>query len=275
MNNYMEIADKIIEIFQNGFVIEGKVLHYIDSTFSDASASGIKEILSGSDFERESLLRLIFSPDESIQFLFEEFLQESDIREEDMERITGYLSEKEIQSKIIFPDERGTIKVFVPPVVLNEFIARLNMHRKLHDRLAEAGKFIAGDRSRTLAKIKIRNAGKEFAGNRLEFLRLYFEKMGHEEQSIFIECLETAIGILEEANDDTDIYMALSAKKSACVQSLLSAERFEELFQKSNIETLLLQGVRPVSIDKDAVMRNMEIIDRICLAVFGKTQYYE
>ena len=64
-------------------------------------------------------------------------------------------------------------------------------------------------------------------------------------------------------------------KKAACFQSLINAERFEEQLQKNNIETLLLQGVRPVSVDKDAVLRKMEIIDRICLAVFGKTEYYE
>jgi len=271
---YQEVADKIEEVFKNGFVIGGKILHYIDSTFSDPSAAGINEVLSGSGFERESLLRLIFSPDESIQFHLEEFLEEADIREEDVGRITGYLSAREIQTKIIFPDERGTIKVQVSPAVLGEFIEHLNMHVKIHDKLAEAVKCIAGDRLRTLAKVKIRNARKEFAGKRLDFLCLFFEKMGSEEERIFDECLESALGIPEEADDRSDIYRALSSKKATCFQSLVNAERFEELLQKNNIETLLLQGVRPVSIDKDAVLRKMEIIDRICLAVFGKTEYY-
>ncbi|MDP2863377.1 MAG: hypothetical protein Q8N95_11355 [Desulfobacterales bacterium] len=231
--------------------------------------------MSGSGFERESLLRLIFSPDESIQIFLEEFLEQANIREEDMGRITGYLSAREIQTKLIFPDERGTIKVIVSPVVFSEFVDHLNMHRKLHDKLAEAVKCIAGDRSRTLAKVKIRNARKEFEGKRLDFLCLFFKKMGSEEESIFDECLESAMGILEAADERSDIYQALSSKKGACFHSLINAERLEELLQKNNIETLLLQGVRPVSIDKDAVLRKMEIIDRICIAVFGKTEYYE
>ena len=163
----------------------------------------------------------------------------------------------------------------MPPAVFSEFIDHLSMHRKLHDKLAEAAKFITSDRSRTLAKVKIRNARKEFAGKRLDFLCLFFEKMGYEEESIFDECLESAIEILQETDDGSDVYHALSSKKAACFQSLLCAEKFEEQLQKNNIETLLLQGVRPVSIDKDAVLRKMEIIDRICLAVFGKTEYYE
>ena len=99
--------------------------------------------------------------------------------------------------------------------------------------------------------------------------------MGSEEERIFDECLESAIEILEEADDQSDIYRVLSGKKASDFQSLIIAERFEELLQKNNIETLLLQGVRPVSIDKDAVLRKMEIIDRICLAVFGETANYE
>lgn len=272
---YSEVADKIEEVFKNGFVIGGKILHYIDSTFSDPSAAGINEVLSGSGFAKESLLRLIFSPDESIQIFLEEFFEEADIRKEDVGRITGYLSSREIQTKIIFPDERGTIKVTLPPVVLREFIDHLNMSVKLHDKLADAVEFIACERSRTLAKVKIRNARKKFEGKRLDFLSLFFEKMGSEKESIFNEYLESVIGILEDADDWSDIYHALSSKKAACFQSLINAERFEELLQKNNIETLLLQGVRPVSVDKDAVLRKMEIIDRICLAVFGKTEYYD
>ena len=269
-------AGKIEEVFQNGFSLDSKVLHYIDSTFSNPSKAEIEKILTGeSDFEKETLLKLIFSPDESIQFLFEEFLDEADFRKEDVERITGYLSAREIQSKIIFPDERGTIKIPVPPVVLSEFVDHLNMHRKLHDKLAEAVNFITSDRSKTLAKVRMRNALKAFAGKRLDFLCLFFEKMGSEEERIFDECLEAALGILEAADDRSDIYRALSDKKTACFQSLINAEKLEELLRKNNIETLLLQGVRPVSIDKDATTRNMEIIDRICLAVFGKTEYYE
>lgn len=269
-------AGKIEEVFQNGFSLDGKVLHFIDSTFSNPSKEEIEKILTGeSDFEKETLLKLIFFPDESIRIFLEEFLEEEDIREEDVVRIIGYLSASEIQSKIIFPDERGTIKVQVPPAVLGEFADHLNMHRKLHDKLAEAVKCIAGDRSRTLAKVKIRNARKEFSGKRLDFLCLFFKKMGSEEESIFDECLESAVGILEAVDERSDIYQALSSKKAACFHSLLCTERFEEQLQKNNIETLLLQGVRPMSIDKDAVLRKMEIIDRICLAVFGETEYYE
>ena len=270
---YLKGAGKIAEVFQNGISLDSKVLHYIDSTFSNPSKAEIGKILTGeADFEKETLLKLIFSPDESTQFFLEEFLEEADFKKEDAERIAGYLSERKIQSKIIFPDERGTVEVQMPPVVLCEFIDCLNISVKLHGKLAESVKFIASDRSRTLAKVRIRNARKEFAGKSLGFLCLFFEKMGSEEEIIFDDCLEAVLKILDDTDDRSDIYNALSIRKAACFKRLIDAERFEEQLQKNNIETLLLQGVRPVSVDKEAEMRNMEIIDRICLAVFGKTE---
>ena len=110
------VAEKIEEVFLKGFNLDSKVLHYIDSTFSNPSKAEIGKILTGEpDFEKETLLKLIFSPDESMQFFLEEFLEEADFTKEDVEKITGYLSAREIQSKIIFPDERGTIKVTDTP----------------------------------------------------------------------------------------------------------------------------------------------------------------
>jgi hypothetical protein len=271
---YLKCAVKIKEVFQKGFSLDSKVLHYIDSTYSNPSAAEIEKILTGeSDAEKETLLKLIFFPDESIQFHLEGFLEQADIGKEDIGRITGYLSAQKIQTVIIFPDERGTIKVTVPPEVLSKFIDNLNMHKKLHERLVKSVGYIAGERSRTLAKVKIRNARKEYSGTGLDFLALFFEKTGAGEERIFDECLKTALEILEDVDDRSDIYDLLSGKKAACFKRLTEAARFEKQLEKNNIETLLLQGVRPVSADRDAEMRKIEIIDKICLAVFGKTEY--
>ncbi|MFO7666402.1 MAG: hypothetical protein R6V76_07280 [Desulfobacterales bacterium] len=273
---YLKGASKIEEVIQNGISLDSKVLHYIDSTFSNPSKEEIGNILNGeADFEKETLLKLIFFPDESTQFFLEEFLEEVDFTKEDVEKISGYLSERKMQSKIIFPDERGTVGVQMPSVLLCEFIDCLNIAVKLHGKLAESVKFITSDRSRTLAKVRIRNARKDFEGKSLDFLSLFFEKMGYEEESIFDDCLKAVLKILDETDDRSDIYNALSIRKAACFKRLTDAERFEEQLQKNNIETLLLQGVRPLSVDKDAEMKQMEIIDRICLAVFGTTEYYE
>jgi hypothetical protein len=272
---FLNIAETIKEVFHKGFKLDGKTLHYIDSTYSNPSKAEIEMMLAGeSDSEKETLLKLLFTPDESVHCLIEKFLEDSDIARNDIEKIAEYLSAHEIESEIIFPDERGRICVKVPPSILIEFINHLNMTVKFSEKLAGALEFILSERLRLLAKVKIRNSTKQFAGTRLDFLTDLFEKMGNEDECVFTKSIETAIRVLENTDERSDIYQAFMLEKAACFRSLIDSERFKEQLEKSNIETLLLQGVRPVSVDKDAVMRKMELIDRICLAVFGKTEYY-
>ena len=45
--------------------------------------------------------------------------------------------------------------------------------------------------------------------------------------------------------------------------------------EKHNIETLLMQGERVTLIDRNEIRKNMQIIDRISRAIFGKTEYFD
>lgn len=265
--------EKIEAVFQNGFGLDSKVLHYIDSTFSNPSAADVEKILTGEpDFEKEALLKLIFFPDDSTRILLEEFFEEDNPGVE--ERIRAYFSAKSIRTKIKFPDERRAIKITLPPRIVQEFISHLNISKKLGEKLTKAVGAISCEKNRSLARVRLRKADENFSDKTVDFLTQFFERLGEDREG-FKEELELVMEVICEAENDADIYSAFLCKKAASYQSLLCSERFVEQLQKNNIETLLLQGVRPVSVDKDKVKRNMELIDRICLAVFGKTEYYE
>jgi hypothetical protein len=267
---YLKVAGKIEEAFKNGFCLDSKVLHYIDSTFSNPSATEIEKLLTDeSDFEKETLLKLIFSPDESTRILLEESFEEDNPGEE--EQIRAFFSTKRIRTKIRFPDERGTLEIILPPRVVDEFVLHLNISKRLEEKLTKAVGAISCEKRRVFAKVKLKDAGKAFSEKTVDFFTLFFEKLG-EDKDDFNECFELVMEVLCEAGNDADIYSAFLFKKAASYQSLLCSERFEEQLQKNNIETLLMQGVRPVSIDKDAAIRKINIINRICLAVFGKTE---
>lgn len=45
--------------------------------------------------------------------------------------------------------------------------------------------------------------------------------------------------------------------------------------QGRNTETLMLQGVRMPYVDKNDALRKMSLIDRICIALFGRSVYFE
>ena len=61
-------------------------------------------------------------------------------------------------------------------------------------------------------------------------------------------------------------------KKNIYKQNLQKAVNYEEQLKKSNMETLILQGVRIPFVSKEDALKKIQIIDRISLAVFGKIE---
>ena len=80
---------------------------------------------------------------------------------------------------------------------------------------------------------------------------------------------------LEELHEDADIFDALMTKKKFYLKHLKRTEKFEEQLQKTNIETMILQGKSPAFMDKNEARDNIMIIDKISHTVFGKTEHYE
>ncbi len=100
----------------------------------------------------------------------------------------------------------------------------------------------------------------------------FFENMDTENHDI-IKCLNFILDFLDELQDDRDIFQSLADKKRFCFQNLQKLVNFEEQLKKSNMETLILQGVRTPYANKADMLENITIIDAVCLSVFGKTDY--
>jgi hypothetical protein len=120
----------------------------------------------------------------------------------------------------------------------------------------------------------MRNSRFAPADEKTKFLCLFFEKFDPQDNDIF-ECLEFALGFLDEPILDNDIYQTLMAKKAFYFRSLQKAIQLDTQLQKHNMETLLAQGKRVVLIDQRDARHKMRIIDRIGRTVFGKTEYFE
>ena len=78
---YLLLAEKIEQIFREGFVLSDDITHYIDSTFSNPSINELEEIINDEhNCERDSLIELLFFPDDSMQVKLEEFLESEDFK---------------------------------------------------------------------------------------------------------------------------------------------------------------------------------------------------
>ena len=269
------LAERIVEILRGGIHLNNDSMHFIDSTFSNPSIDELKEIIAdNSDGDNDPLIELIFFPDESIQMRLEDLLQGHDYSKKDEKKILDCLCSRKIEAAIHFPDNKGKLTLVMPQTVAGQFLSRLNISKKLDKRLLAAIDAHVSEKSKTPVKVKLRNSTCELSGNEVRFLCDFFKKTDTSGYDFF-ECLDFILSLFDEVKNIEDIFSVLMDKKRFSFKNLQMAEKFAEQLQTANMETMILQGFRAPHINIENEKRKMEIIDKISLSVFGKTDYFE
>ena len=268
------LAGKIAELLREGIHAGPDVLDYINSTYGNPTDEQINSLLDergGS--ERETLVELLFFPDESVQMQLEETLQAHGYTTQDAGAVAADLTHRNVLSTVFLGGADRTLKVQVDRSVADPFLMRLNVDytadAKVRRTIAEV---LPADR-RAAAGVRLRNARAAPTGRLLDFFLQYIRTM-HADR-FFFEDLDFLVAFMQETDSDADVYEALTKKKRSCRRHLNRVERVEDKLRKSNVETLLLQGGRYPYIDKDRTLKTIAAIDRICLAVFKKTESIE
>ena len=269
------IADEIKKILSTGIDLSDDVVHYIDSTFSNPSVKELESILADdANCEKDSLMELLFFPGESMQVQLEKTLERYKPQDEDESNILTYLCGDPLQVTFRFEDDRGALKLQIPADVIRQFLLRLKISKHLEANLIESICNYGDEQNINRFKVKIRNSRFSPSDSKTGFLCRFFEKIGSRSHDIF-ECLDFVLEFLDEIKKDTDIFPALMAKKKFYFISLQKAQKMDARLEKYNIETLMAQGERVALIDQTDARRKMRVIDRICRAVFGKTEFFE
>ena len=269
-----QLAEKIRKILGGGITLGSDVVHYVDSTFSNPTIEQLQTILhDDSNCEKDSLMELLFFPDETMQLQLEALLERLHIQEADEKSVLDGLLQEPVQVSIRFPGDRGSLHLRVTEDAACQLISRLNISKHLNPNLLEALNHYEDENISDRIKVKLRNSRFSPTDEKIKFLCLFFEKFNSQDNDIF-ECLEVALSFIDEPTIDNDIYRTLMAKKKFYFRSLQKAKQLDTQLQKYNVETLLAQGKRVVLIDQRDARKKMRIIDRISRAVFGKTEYF-
>jgi hypothetical protein len=269
------LADEIKKILAQGIDLSDDVVHYIDSTFANPTFEELQTILADdSNCEKDSLMELLFFPDESIQIQLEETLERYRPQSEDENKILNSLCRDPLEVTFRFEDGRGALRLPIAEDVTRQFLVRLKLSKHLDAKLIESIRNYGDDKNFNRFKVKIRNSRFSPSDEKTGFLGNFFDKIGSHSNDI-LECLAFVLGFLDEIKPDADIYPALMAKKKSCFISLQKAKKMDARIEKYNVETLMAQGDRVVLIDQADARKKMRIIDRISRAVFGRTEYFE
>jgi hypothetical protein len=269
------LADEILKILGKGLTLGSDVVHYIDSTFSNPSIEELEDILrDDSNCEKDSLIELLFFPDETLQDQLEGLIEDYQFKEEDEGKALQHLCQKPLMVSFHFPEKRGSFNLEIPGAIVHQFIKRLNLSKQIDRNLLSTIKENVSENHRDRCAVKIRNSRFVATDKALWLLCAFFEKWDTQTSDVFKHA-DFVLSFLEEFHEDDDIFEALMKKKRFYLKHLKRTEKFEEQLLKTNIETLMLKGKITAFMDKNEARENMAIIDRISQIVFGKTEYYE
>jgi hypothetical protein len=263
------LIDTICQMLRDGFEADGKLIGYIDALFSCPSIFELAQVIDDdTDPERDGLLELIFFPDENIQKKIEEALGDVVFSPEDLDTVTGALSRRRLQTTLFFSDGRGTLPIDFPRGVIQTFLQRLNLTKKIDAELMDSVAAHIAPSDQTAVRVKLRNFRKHLDAKKVQFLAVFFEKTGSDAQ--FFAYLDFMLDVLEDIEADADVFEELTQRRQACRHQLQQTAVFEERLQRDNIETLMMRGERAAHLPKHELLKKLAFIDSICLSVFGK-----
>ena len=262
-------ALKIIEILSEKHVIDKDTLHYINSTFNPASPDALKKIINNhSDPEVCSLLELIFYPTLKIQIRLETALENNVYTREDKKTLQEYVVSKNIETEIYLPDNMESFYFLIPDFTKTVFIERLNITKQTDKRLMYTINNFTGKTAGNLLKVKLRNINKKHGKKCVSFLCDFIKKNDFNKTST-IKCFDFILDFLAQIKPRDDILESLLKKKERYLQTIIKFENIKKMLKKNNMESLVLQGIKITSINKNEILDKIDQIDKILLSVFG------
>lgn len=266
-----QLTEKILALLADGIATGESVHTYMSSTFSNPSLHRIREIIrDDSDAERDSLVDLLLFPDEVFQLKLEPFLTQHHFTRDGEEEIIRHLSAMSPTVVIHLPVFNKSIHFRPVSTEIRQLVIRLNItwqaekivHRAIDSHIAPG--------RQSLVRVHLRNSGLTMnaPGSRLlvRFLHLFDDSRDR-----FFDYFRFMIDFLGRMLEEAP-YQALMREKRRLVKALEQAVRFEQLLERGNMETLMLQGKRAPAEPTTLIRKNIATIDDIAMALFNRTE---
>ena len=270
----IELLEPIAEALENSGQLSKAILEYIETALFPVQPEQLTAFLTDdeSESERDSLLDLIFSPDLAVQMALEPLLETVCLSSEDRAALYDQLLGTPIQAWIQMPDGRRLACIPVPDYFKSRFVERLNIFWQLAPRVrAVIDEGVATDDMALQVKVRLRNGNVRPNADQQTILCRFFERMPDDDPD-YLACLDLFLSLVGGDIKAKDVYDQLVSHKRFLFRTLQQAQRFEALLRQSNMETLMLQGMRAPHAPPDELNYHMRLIDLICARVFGKTE---
>jgi hypothetical protein len=267
-----DILSRVIAAMENGGRLTAEVLAYVDATLFSPVPDHLADYLKDDgDSQRDSLLDLIFYPDETVQIDMEPLLAAARYSASDEAVLAERLMARAVDVQLTMPDGLPLVQIRLPGDIKRQYLRRLNISWQIDPEVSAVIESKVSPACRPVVGVRLRNADLRFTSDRRSFLCRFFAFMDDHDPD-YPDCLSLVLSLMGSAGEGDCGYDLLAGHKRFLFRSLQQANRFESLIRQSNMETLMLQGLRAPHAAPDALMRQMHLIDRICLTMFGTTE---
>ncbi len=267
-----KLADQICAAFEPVIVLPPKTVDYLSSTFDCHGAEDLRRMLQDEDMsESAGIYDLAAMPDETFQIGLEPVLLNAACRRIDIDAVIGKLVTRGLHAIVQFPDHPDSVDIPVPPPVIAQLVHRLHITRQWDARLTAAIINGAPTDIQMTIFVTLRNSRCNLA--RAGICQTLLDLMAgfHGPWPEITAMLRFLLTFLEHAPPaGTDLQHALFARKQRLAAQLARQEDYQRRLSHSNMEIQLMLGNRMPHIDGRATMQQIQLIDEICLALYGQ-----
>jgi hypothetical protein len=258
-------------IFEEGLHVNQDSRHFIFSTVSISDIRELKTLMADpASCDSDSLIELIYFPDEALQRRLEDRLQSERFQQKDEQTILEQIVSCRGKTRVRFDGLEPVLVIATPESGARAFLSRLNITRHLDPELTRIMDQTAGKILSTKYSVWLRNMVMDLRDREIDFLKNLFLKMDARHDR-FHEYVGFSLRFLEESRKNADLFQSLKQHKQRCLYHLQRSERFEAYRRNHNLETLMAHGIRIPYMDKQALLIQITLVDDIGLALFNQS----
>lgn len=259
-------AKSIIKILEQGLLVDDDAFHFLESTYSIQSLAELEHALNNPDScDTDTILELLFYPDQQARMLVEPLLLETPPDVDDEARAISYLQSQKAKARLVFSKTKEIITLPVPNFALSLFIKRLGVAIQIPEKLAAAAAAIPGPQAAIALSVLFRGSGIFWTPELVDFFlrTIKINKAAPD----FLEIMEAALILVREIPFGHDPAQYLEQKRKWCESNLQQAKKSESDLADKNMETRIMSGIRPSYIDENRLNAQLALIDRILHAL--------
>jgi hypothetical protein len=266
------LAQWLGSVLTEGVVLSRTVEDYVSGTFGCCDLSHILDTADSSEID--SLLELLFYPDIEMRVRYETRWGWERFDRQALEAVIEHMGVTPMSATITHPGVGGSVQIELPPFVIEAFVRRLNIAWRPTPGLQRCLNQNSRHQHIVRMCVHLRHARVQWHAGQVRLIERFMAKMPETATELETDLL-FLLDILPEFTPMGDAFDFLAAKKHFFFQALCKAEDFERKRKTSNMEIMMLQGRRAAHGSIWQWRRQMQQIDRICRALYGRTQFFQ